>query len=672
MKLAPALLTLCLLYAPISVARAQNAPVPAASASLPRDGEIALEGRVAALGNGQWTLEVIAFTNPNGQRAVLKSSKTKTITSDATNLKIGALVTVIGVNDGATLRAREIIGATPTDNTATPTDNAAKPTELEALPTVFRAGELTITPVQGDFDYVQRVFPDWSPLTTTPVFVCTFDVAGATDIAQNDLWQRLVMRRIVGPQGQFVPPAPFSANAMSIKGKPNRVGFYNAAVDPNWEWIDVDLDVLPAPDDKPGGQIVLKDLVLPAPGAQTPINREFTGTLGTRFTAVKLKRNEEGDLVLVVHHQRPAKPTDLELVSYHVSYGGKEMGLTGGGLRDSRSPVGDNEIRLTAPEKATVLPQVELEIFENAPSMENRALVTHRRLRYALRKNQIVAPFSLPNSTQPLGKGATGELSVRIDSDGLTSSPPGASLLVWTLAPSADTQRGVRWRVADGTATFDNGAPNAPVQQTMGSLYYRWHSDRTPLETGETIELKRVALPAGAKSYDLKLNLEGRMIIEDWFEREIPLPTDFAPLVPVDDEDHSLILRKVQRYSKTDNPRIRWSNSPETGVALVFEFNPLMPDADYEAFAFDAEDDTGRKLKLDLNMDEKIPNGDRTAERNAPLTSNGNSKFYTLALSEPAQGAKSVRVWLRATESSHKVEKTTVEIKNVDAALSAR
>ncbi len=678
-KIAPALLALSLCCAPIYCAHAQNAPATLATAALPRPGEIALEGRVAALGDRQFTLEVTAFVNPNGKRALLAAPKNKTIALDALSalapaLKIGETVSVLGINGADSLKARALVRARQIVGEAPVSSVASAALTAPWLP-AFVAGDLTITPVQAGFDYSTNVFPGVQTLEQTPVFTCTFGVkSAATGATTEEIARRIVLRRIIGPQNQFVAPFSLDILARPVEGQPNgRVGFTNAGVDPNWEWIDMDLDVI-APsttERESGGKIELEDVALPAPGAETPIDRAFSGALGTQFRVVKIRRDEKGWTFVTVRHQKPAAPADLELASYNLKFSGAKAQSSsggGGGLGNGFSASGENELLLSTDETLGDLSKLSIEIVEKAPSLADRAGVTRQRLRYdlkRLRATETMAPVALNHAPVELGRAQSGEVEVRAESDGLSWSGNTVMLLMAAKSAPANAQRGLRWNIASGQARFDNGAPDAELQTTSGAMINLWHSDGTPLLPGETIERKSLTIPAGAKTYDLKLNLEGRVTLEEWFALDIPIARDKKITKPTGDEEHGLILRKIQRFSAPDElanyPAWIRGQWPNAGLALVFEANPLLLSPEFFANAFDAEDDRGRELKTGTLIEQSLYNMDMT-DADSKFRQ---SKFHTLIVGQPAPDAQSIKVWLHLSERASNVDKAAIEIKNI-------
>lgn len=569
--------------------------------------------------------------------------------------------------------------AAPTSETPVPV-NAATPS---LLPLSFVAGDLTITPIQAGFDYARRVFPGDPSIDLTPIFACTFQVSGAKTL-DSGIGSRLVLRRIVGPQGEYV--ATFSGTAIGVQDQPDNFGFYNAQVDPRWETIDFDLDVLTAPQKSTSGKITLENIAAPASGSETFINRKFVGDLGTQFNLVKIQRKESGEVVAVVHFQKPAAPADLELSGYRISSQG-DTGSSGGGggLSNGLSASGDNELTLSSDKKLKTFASLEIEISESAPSRADRSQVVRQRLRYPLQKLLAAQKIALLQPGEQwsvpvaVGRAQNEYAAIRVEADGYDYDSV-AALKVWAQAAPDDTNRGIQWNVAGGLATFAPDGQTAPLSSVFPSRTSFWHSDMTPVQKGETVELRFIHLPkellpkdsarAKAARYDLKIELEGRAVLPENYERTVELPTDKALVEAVDDEEHSLILRKIQRFSAPEELasypdwiRGRW---PHAGVALVFEANPLLVGGDFEARAFDAEDDAGRALKLGTLMEETIYNADLT-QADSKLRA---SKFYTLIVSQPAADARSFKVWLNTIEKAGNPTKTTLEIKDVAIAKS--
>ena len=556
--------------------------------------------------------------------------------------------------------------------------NEPNPTEAapaaSLLPPQFTAGDLTITPVQAGFDYSSNVFPGFQTFERTPVFTCTFAVKSTdANATTEELARRGVLRRMIGPQNQFVAPFSLDTLARPIEGKPDLAGFTSAGVNPNWDWIDMDFDVVSPSKtaSASGGKIELKDIELPAPGAETPINREFTGALGTKFRVVKIRRDAEGRTFVVVHHQKPAAPADLELAGYRLGFSinkEDENGSGGGGLSNGLSASGDNELSLSSDKTLTSLSSLRIEMEEKAPSLADRSNVTRQRLRYdlkRLRATEKMVPIQIDNAPVELGRAQSDAVEVRADSDGLSWSGNTVMLLMAAKSTPANAQRGLRWSIVGGKAHFDNGAPDAELQTSSGSMIYLWHSDGTPLSPGETVEQKSLKIPDSAKNYDLKFDLEGRVTLEEWFARDIEIPRSQTAATPTDDEEHGLILRKIQRFSAPDElanyPEWIRGGWPNAGLALVFEANPQLINPEIFTNCYDAEDDKGRELKTGTLIEKSLYNIDMT-DANSKFRE---SKFYTLIVGEPAPDAKSIKVWLHLSERASNVDKASLEMKNV-------
>lgn len=538
------------------------------------------------------------------------------------------------------------------------------------LPPQFTAGDLTITPIGAGFDYARRVFPGAPIGNRTPIFTCTFRVAGeAPDAIYGATAARIVLRRMLGPQGQYVAPFDLNHTALQNREQPDVYGFYNAKVDPNWEWVDVDLDVLPTPEKPTSGKVKIDELAVPAPGGEVAVNRAFVGDLGTKFNLIKIKRDEQGQMILVIREERPAAIPDLEIASFGYRYEGAtpDAGRNGGGgLPDRFVNSGETEISLFGPENETTLKNFEFELFETAPSLQKRTPIRRQRLRFplkSLRAAQVIAPLApreLPGVPVVLGRASNEQVAVSVESDGINSGDY-KTLIFWSQATPADTKRGIRWSVASGTAQFAPGGQTVEISTVYPPDVPLWHSDGTTRQPGEVTERRSVSAPTGATKYDLKLELEGRVTLQDDFARDVALPADNAPQMPTDDGEHSLILRKVQRFSSPADlgKEGNWDRRPKAGVLLVFEKNPLLPGGEIEARAFDVEDDLGRAINRNIAIENTLFRGDYSR----PWGDNGWDQFYSLILGAPASDAKSLKVWLGVIEKAAQIEKTALEIK---------
>ena len=532
----------------MSVAPVVAQTVSPLTAPLPevRAGEIGLEGEVVELNGAQVTLSAVAFSNPGGKRALLKTPKTRVLKFDAPpDFRVGDTLFVVRQN-AATLQVRayarlKAAASVPAANAKTETP-PAKPAETparsmeELLPPEFEAVDLKIKPVWAGFDYAARILPGVQTFDRTPVFCWVFQI-DSPNLA--DAVRRIRVGRIFGPQNQFVRPHPRSYYAIKMKDAPNRVGFYNAGVDPNWEYIDMDVDIF-APADQKGN----------------------------------------------VQHVRLRLP-----------------------IRELRK------------------------IHAIAPGIE--------------------AP-------RFLGSAQNDEVQVVVDSDGGGWSNGVSEVQFWTRS----AQQAAPWRVASAKAHLGNGLPDVPFWDAVQSNQtFEFHSDGSPKLPGEGVQEFIAALPPDTQRYDLQLDLESRARLEADFSRTITLPL-VAPLAATNEDNSDLVLRKAQLFSRPEDlanyPQQFRDYWPQSGIALVFEVDPTLGDAEVEAQVMEAEDDASVPILTGTFGGHHLMVNTDITDR-----SRDNKGFYSLVIEQPAPGAKSITIWFHTVEKARAMRKSSLEIKGI-------
>lgn len=651
-------------------------------------GELRLEGKVQAIEADRLTIRAGAFTNQNGKRGTIDPPKTKIIllppTGAPTNLKIGQSIVVTGRDGGAgkPLVAREIVSlaeveADPSTPPAVP-DTRPKPgtqTQVEplrpptgpkvlefrgGLPPGWKAGNLNVRVEKAGFDYPTRFLPtNFLALEKTPVFYCIFQIRG--QLPPGDIREHLNVRRLLGPRSEFVRPSSINFRTLDTQGDAARVVFWDSRVDPTWQFVDMDLDTIFDDDSagKTSTELVLENVPLPTEG-EVPVQGEATSALGTRYQVLKIKANGKGQWKLVVAHQLPATPRDLEISSYSYQ---SDIGGGGGGLIRGNAPQGEDELFLSASLAQAQIKRIALRFYEASNSTQKRGGVSRQRIRFPLRDLLQQSPPALPDKPLPiLAQTTEGPVTARIESQGLTWGNDGMGALVFLRGTPDDTKRGIQWTVQKGSLRVPGQTSASNVPPLTPDFSSLWHVDATPKADDETVGLVLFTTNEGAARGDAEFQLEGRTQLSTPFEKTVAIPSANG-VVPVDDKDDepTLLLRKIQKFSRPDEmanfPDWIRGNWHRGGLALVFEANPLLGDAEFIPYCVDAEDDQGRPLQRGILYHDVLYKVD--------VTDKGPNQNYTLLLGEPAPDAKFVKVWLSTNERSQTVRKQTIQIKDM-------
>ena len=651
--------------------RAQNA-APIAMQS----GEIALEGEVVSRTSTQFVLRVFAFQNPNGNRAQLPNPKNKIVFwPRAKTLVVGQKIRAIGRDGGSgrPLQARECapLSNSQTTDTTAPVAPIAVEAPVSPYPASFRVGDLNAKVVWAGFDYPEEIgqFPAFERV---PMFGFVVELSGEnapiSDEGHKKAADNFQVRRWLGPQNQFIEVPHFSQKPGTVKGYPARFAFHHPDINPNWEWVETDLD-LAAPQTTKPASLKIENLALPAIGAEATLQNRFVGPLGTKFSLEKIARKDK-KITLFVRHERPEAPADLEIPSFGYSVRGDANISGGGGLSNRGSKAGINEISINIPAQVTNIAELQIQMHESSRQSEKRDPNSRVRLRFPLQKLREIHTISPAKITpRTFGSARKDGVQITLESTGVDWGKTARGLVVWTQTPESDAKRGIIWQLESGSAKFNGDVPEVRLSRTTSSQRFQFHADGTPRAPRENVQHWGLSglpvLPNGEAPFaDLTLNLQGRAQISSDFEREIEIPLDGTLITPEDDGESALILRKVQRFFKPEDlpnyPKWIQNSWPNAGIALVFERNPLLPDAEFFVSCLDAEDDAGRELKRGILIEDSLYNIDFTDK----LRDNG--KFYTLIVGAPAPEAQNVRVWLQTREKGREAKKLTLEMKGID------
>ena len=658
-------LTLLLLHSPAIFA--QNLA--------PHPGESGLEGRVAALNGSRLTLHTTAFSNPNGHRALLPIPKDKLIIVPMglpVALKIGDELLVVGRSAGDKVplmaRALRVLSPAPGVSTQPVTPKAPATGAPSLLPAPFKVGSWTVRVEKAGFDYVPRVL--LHPWTTqqTPVFYAVFAVSGPNK--QGAHASAFVVRRYVGPHGECIVPDSFfkeDVKAPQPDGDPRFVA-WNNEVDPSWEFVDLDLDFqnpdVPAPA-KPEAKIELENLALPQnKGDETPLNREFTSSFGTRYRLLKMRRADDGKLEVVVSHIKPIEVPDLSIEGYsystdNTSGGG---GIVPGAKRAGRE--GEETLSLDLPAGQPTLAHLSLSMLESSPASQNRDAIGRVRLRFPvarlLRQNP---PPPLKSPLLRLAQGKAEDVQATLEPRGIQWDDHTAWMLAFAHGSAQDQKRGVKWTLTNGSAQVAGHNESFPIGfvGAEGPEPFFWHTDASPIGQGETSREITAALPPNTDRFNMKLEFEGRTILDTPEARTLSLAMADGPVATDPDEQSPLVLRKIRRFSQPQDlgKSSAWMGGqwPDAGLALVFEVNPLLGDADVTPYCLDAEDDRGRPLHIGVVRGNALFQTD--------VTQSGPTNLYSLVVSAPAKDAKAITLWLHTTERGRAKRTQTVQLKDV-------
>lgn len=675
------LLPVLLLMATTSLVKSDTLPT---AQTPPLAGELQLEGKIEQIEEGRVTISATAFTNQSGKRGTIAPPKTKIIllppTGAPANWKMGQTIIVTGRDEGSgkPLVAREVV-LLPQDTESTPPTPPAipntqpKPQTEQVRPPAgpkvlefragltpgWKAGNLNVRIEKAGFDYPTRFLPsNFSALEQTPVFYTIFQIRG--QLPPGDIRERLNIRRLLGPRSEFIRPVGIDFTRLPSEGDAARVVLWDSKVDPSWEFVDMDVDTVFGDPSvgKAQTELVLENIPFPKQG-EVPVKGEVTSTLGTRYQAVKIKAIGNSQWKLVISHQLPAEPRDVEISGYTYQ---SSNGAGSGGLMNGKANQGEDEIFLSSSQAETQIKRIAIRFREASNSTQKRDGVSRQRVRFPLRDLlQQSPPQPLDKPLPVLAQTTTGLIEARVESQGLTWGNDGVGAIVFLRGTPDDIKRGIQWTIQKGSLRVpgDPTPRNVPALNTQFS--YLWHVDTTPKADEESVGLVMFKAGAGVTRGDAELELEGRAQFSTPFEKTITIPLANGA-IPIEDKDDeaTLILRKVQKFSRPDeleHPDWFRGDWPNGGIALIFETNPLMGDADFTPRCFDAEDDQGRPLQRGVAYQETVRKIDVTTQQQSPL--------YTLVIGQPAPDAKFIKIWLTTEEKSRTVRKQTIQLKDI-------
>ncbi|RYX82817.1 hypothetical protein EON83_17780 [bacterium] len=652
--------------------------VPAFSQNSIQVGELRLEGRVVMIEPGRITITANAFVNSSGKRGQIEPPKTKVVllpTQDTLpDLKVGESIVATG-RDGGTgqpLIAREVtrLQAEGTIQNTPPTtpQQAVNPAQANnvlefkgGLTPGWKAGALDVRVEKAGFDYTTRFLPSSiGTLDKTPVFYSIFQIRGLA--AQNEVKRRLIIRRLLGPHSEYVKPSGLNVAELRAKDGAARVVFWSAQIDPTWEFADMDIDTNfnEKLADWQGAEMVFDTLPLPKEG-EVALQKEAISSFGTRYKALKIKKFRGGDWQLVVSHERPEKPLDLEITGF--SY---QAGVTSGvgGLFNRNAMRAEHELLLSQPATATEVKNIVFRFNELSRSMAKRDSITRRRVRFPLSDLlQQAPPAPLDTSETVLAQATEGPVTAQLESQGLRWGQDNAGALLFMKATPSDAKRGVQWTIQKGTQTQPGQQDGKNIHMLEPNFNALWHADATPKTAAENVQGMLLQVNPNNPKADTEFQLEGRPVLTTFFERSIEIPLKVGEVEAQDDGEGTLILRKVHRFARPEELK-KYSNTlrsnwPSSGIALLFEANPLLGDAAFTPLCVEAEDDLGRSLQISSQYKGIMDRVD----------GNGAGAMYLLGLGEPAPDAKSIKIWFSTEEKGNSIRKQTIRLKDVPLIL---
>ncbi|BCM91818.1 hypothetical protein IAD21_03694 [Abditibacteriota bacterium] len=642
-------------------------------------GELRLEGRIEKIEMGRVTIAANAFVNPNGKRGTITPPKTKIIVlppkGTPLNLKIGESIFVTGRDGGAgkPLVAREVARLQITAEVPPPPAPIPQPVRpptgqdllefKEGDYPHWKAGNLEVSVEKAGFDHPFHFLPrNFYALEQMPAFYTVLQLRGAA--LREDVRKRFVIRRLLGPHSEFVQLNGIESKDFPPEAEGNavRVVYWSSKVDPNWEFVDMDVDTTfgDTSSGKTDAELVLENVPLPGEG-EVPLTGEVTSAFGTRYRAVKIKASQNNQWHIIVSHQRPATPRDLQIPSY--SYQSTSIS-GGGGLMNGNAAQGEDEIFLAPSQGEKEIKRITLRFHEESRSMQKRDEVVRQRVRFPLRQLLKQTPPTPPVNPLPvLAQAQTGRVTARAEAQGLSWGKDKIAALLFLKGTPEDAKRGVQWTFQKGSLKFTGQTEDHDIPIWTNDFSYLWHVDATPKAEDETVKLISFAAAPEVTRGDAELQIEGRAILDTSFERTIDIPTGNAVVVAHDDDESTLVLQRVQRFSAPEDlpnfPNWLRGSWPNAGVVLLFKGNSLLGDADFTPRCFDAEDDQGRPLQ--------VGNISEDALYQIDVTRKGNSApgLYSLVVGEPSPDAKSIRIWLSTNEKSRAVRKQTLQLKDV-------
>ncbi len=656
-------------------------------------GEIALAGVVQSVSpeKRQLIFASGAFSLPGGKAGKINPPKPKTVSwndrtafllsnavSSAAQLKVGLQIRVVGpdLGSGKPLVARLLSWS------------AAKSSATGTLPPA-PAIPVTDTPPTGEgqnngftFRILDSGFasPDvvWQMpkpfegvVRRAPGFFVKFEAKSAdgTPIDPQS-WSKkgggALKARIYSPLDVSVGNSAQAGNSITSQ-----------QVDPSWPFVTVEFyghdpnaadGLTPNQADGISTEEVSLDLPRPAPGQTVTLGKTLTTRFGSQLVIdsaqfVPAATGNGGEVVFVYAWKAPTDAPSALLTpmfdaifddaGQNLSSGSSSKGVPNTQKRESR-------IRLNSVPQGNTW-HFKFSVEQNIPS---RAVTTGRfrvRLKVPLTDSKPRSP--LPNQTPPVEipilKTAE-SLEMRLESDGFDWPNLWRGEL-WTRETGPNQL--LNWQLKEAKFLTDDGQSVTSPPQDMPQTAF-FHRDGTRTLKGETRQ--SLALPLNPKvprpkSVAVQLKMDGRRSIAHTFSLQTPLPAP-GQTRQTDEEVRSdtgapLTLRAIRTYSSLDElpgltSRVR---VPERGLALIFEAKPVLPGAQLRFDLGDARDEMNRPLNLSFFSNWQPGHALKT----------GGKDFWTLILSSPAAGAKSLTFEGKMSEEGPVIRQLTVEIPNV-------
>ncbi len=635
-------------------ALAQTPELASAPTSLPSSGEIALFGTISKINEQtqDFVLRAERFTLAGGKTGRIAPPKFKVVRfgrAPRFALRVGQNVGVVGRDSGSgrALEARLLFLPAPPKTQAKP--EPAAPAK-SVFPLEAKSGGWTFRVEDAGFFSTSLVPSDDEPsVFLTP----RFQVKAVT----------------LAPDGKRAVPANYEMRLLSPSGAPLLQG---EVVNPDWGWVWADFSgrALPKKEqiseelaDGDARETVIVSLPRPlAKGTQKLEARAVTPS-GVEVKISEIGLVNDHELSFRWHLSAPAARPDTRIVSL-VPDNFELLGDDGTPLKK----VGGRE-RYTA--EGALVESLSVNTLPQGDTWKLRVKVSSVRRADAL-GNRISARIKVPVSAvarlplsvlAPAPTAQNEQVSLRLESDASASDEWWNGTL-WTR--DAGHKFGRAWRVKR-VWWLKPGSEPEQIMTGGGLRMAPFHGDgtRTLPDERQTALFFQFDSKARPSSADFRLELGNVTMHLLSFCVEVPIP---APGTSVDmdeevktDSDAPWTLRKVVSFSPAAPLARQGEGLPKSGLALVFEESPFVRlDGSVEPELVWARDEQGRPL--DGGATRTWVWGDNTQKTDRE------PNRWTLILSLPAPGAKTVSLGVKASEEESLSETTTLEVHGVPIA----
>ena len=632
---------------------------------VPQQGEIAIFGTVQSVNKAAPEITILAsrFSLPSGKNGSIAPPKAKTIRFgratiiDKMQLRAGMNIGAIGrdAGSGRPLDARTLflIAELPatTSTPVSPPVVVSKPEAVEVpapaqttFPFEVKSGGWTFRVVDAGFMAAPISRPDSPALYGMPHFQ--------------------VSDQTLAPDGNPARPANYEMCLLSPAGAP----LVDGEVNPDWPfvWADFSARAAPASDetaeklaDGQSEEFANFSVARPQAGETKTVDMKGVTPSGIAVELHKIGLKTDGgvEVRLESRFSVPASMVDawVDRAMFHdaqlIGADGKVVFSNGGGSSSTDDGFRQNTMRF---EK---VPPGDTWQLQLGYSVVRRSKALGERIGARLKIPVNATPRGPFANFDPVVKTQNDRVQVRLESDAMSWNELWRGRL-WTRDAKA---RDVQWKVSKAWWQREGGQLQQIWPQSSGANR-SFFGDGTRAGIGDfQTDLSILFGPQQRPTnVNLKLELQNARTYASSFSIEAPVP---APNTSVDvnedvstDSNAPFTLERVVWFSPSSPlGTTNTEGLPKSGLALVFETTPLLPDGWMLPELSWARDDQGRPLRG--NDYRGWNRGDLTGKSDA------NVSHQTLILALPAPGAKTISLGATCRELKQLGETTTVELR---------